>query len=443
MLTTDQVQLRCLFGLPSSEQILELSFWLDQDPARAVAIIEDEVAIGVELPERMELYWMGASDAVLMQLARDHLFMPFSFESIKGNGERVKERLEKAWTEVHLKASDFQGRGLDILSNLLANVPHINESRKGSGLKGAFTGRAAVICGAGPSLEREAPRLEALKDRALILAGGSALAALSHLGVAPHMGGYIDPNPPFERFASSRAFDLPLLFQSRLDPQIAKMHGGEKVWFEGSGIHPAEQWLTGTGCFDAGWNVATFLVAVALFMGCDQIALVGVDLDLVGGRAYAGGVGEGHKEQPKDWQLAADWLDDYETVSLDALMDRTPWDVQGHVHAALSAAPMMELQLERVEALMHSFDRASSLCQQLLQLLEQAYPSDPTESGGYALIQREVEEEPAYQIFLQPVWEVWKDLFARQMPQGLPKAFAIELNKWLFLKGICDDARKI
>lgn len=443
MLTTEEAQLRCLFGLPAPEQTAELTSWLDEDPARAVAIIEDEVALGAQLPERMKIYWVGAGESVFMQLARDHLFMTFSFESLKGGAEAVKQRLDSAWTEVHLKASDFQGRGLDILSNLLGHIPLFNESLLGSGLKDAFKGKAAVICGAGPSLEKEAEKLKGVQDRALILGGGSALAALSHLGISPHMGGYIDPDPPFDRFARNRGFEIPLLYQSRLLPQIGKMHAGPKVWFEGSGIHPVEQWLTDTEVFDAGWNVATFLFAAAVYMGCDKIALVGVDLDLVEGKAYADGVGSGLKSAPKDWKLAAEWLKNHETVSLESLELEAPWDVQGLVHAAVTTAPRMQVATERVEELMSSFESAGDRSLHLLKLLEKSFPNDPSSGGAYALLQRELEEELAYQIFLDPVWQVWKDLFTRQMPRGLPKAFTIELNKWLFLKGICDDARKI
>ncbi len=162
------------------------------------------------------------------------------------------------------------------------------------------------------SLEKAAPYL---KNNALLFAGGTALSSLGKYGLTPHFGGLIDPHPPTGRFFQHKSFEIPLFFQSRVSPDLLKQMRGPLLWIPGS-----QNDLLTEETFDGGWNVSTFLTAIAQKLGCNPIILVGVDLAQRGEKSYAGDF-----ERPeggeliwvqddlytrRDWLFAADWLAD-------------------------------------------------------------------------------------------------------------------------------------
>ncbi|HET9886002.1 MAG TPA: 6-hydroxymethylpterin diphosphokinase MptE-like protein, partial [bacterium] len=166
-----------------------------------------------------------------------------------------------------------------------------------NGLKGAFANVPAIVCGAGPSLD---PAL--LNDtRALILAGGSAVTALSAHGVIPHFGMAIDPNlEEYRRFRSSLAFEMPLLYSTRLFPAVFQTCDGPFGYMR-SGIGGAsELWieeelglqgpLLGEHLSEEAISVTAICLAWAVFLGCNPIVLSGVDLAYTNQRRYAAGV---------------------------------------------------------------------------------------------------------------------------------------------------------
>ena len=106
-----------------------------------------------------------------------------------------------------------------MLINLLRNIKRWHGSFFAGGLKGKFKNIPAIICGAGPSLQSSIPLLKQLEDRALIIAGGSTIAALSNQGVQPHLGIALDPNPEeFGRLKIASAFETPSFMRPVCSP---------------------------------------------------------------------------------------------------------------------------------------------------------------------------------------------------------------------------------
>ena len=88
-------------------------------------------------------------------------------------------------------------------------------------LKGVFGGFPAIIVGAGPSLEYCIEDLKELKNRAFIIAGGSAVSALSKWGIEPHLIVAVDPNEEGrERFKKNYFFEVPLIYSLRTFPEV-------------------------------------------------------------------------------------------------------------------------------------------------------------------------------------------------------------------------------
>lgn len=158
--------------------------------------------------------------------------------------------------------------------------------RSGLALENQWKGLPAVIVGAGPSLKENIPFLKTLQDKALILAGGSAVDLL---GFKPHFVAAIDKYKPVTSFP-----EVPLLTQLRAHPDGWASHE-ERIVFPDS----SSSWLNGVlgeKAFDSGWTVANFLVAVAHWAGCDPVILVGTDFCKADGSTQ------------KDWVMAAEWM---------------------------------------------------------------------------------------------------------------------------------------
>jgi hypothetical protein len=108
------------------------------------------------------------------------------------------------------------------------------------------------------------------------------------------------------------------------------------------------------------------------------------------------------------------------------------------VHAALQHCPLMtgcEEVARRSAQLEGSVKRTHALCVALVKEFEDTYPAFPCQKGSFILKQVELEEELATQKMLIPIWEVWKHLFARQIPdpnQGL-------FNQCLFYKRVIEE----
>lgn len=185
--------------------------------------------------------------------------------------------------------------------NLLTNLKHLPRSFSMDAWKDRLQGTPAIICGAGPSLTSVAPKLRLLKDKTLILGGGSALSALSHLQIEPDLGIAVDPNPPsYEAVKKCSAVEIPLLYCSRVFPQVLSHFRGplgyiragtggalERYMEESLGIGTSK---IGVDLTDEAMSVTTLAASVALFLGCNPIIFAGVDLAYHGNQMYTPGV---------------------------------------------------------------------------------------------------------------------------------------------------------
>lgn len=463
----------CLYGLPNHELYLDLKDWLDEKQERFLVILEDDerVLIGHQSGhERIRLCY-AENDEALKQIAWELVFLQFDYLKTPGNSTKNSEKMESYFAKmaffqqgIHLVASDFQNRGLDLLQNLIANQPRIAKAKKGEGLFGSFKNVPAIICGAGVSLEKEIGHLKELKSQALILSGGTALSSLGKFGLSPHFAGLIDPHPPSSRYFQHSSFNTPVFFQSRANAELLKQMKGPLLWIPGS-----ENDLFAEETFDGGWNVSTFLAAIALKLGCSPIVLVGVDLAQRGNKSYAGDFERPEQGEliwvredlytRRDWLFAAEWLSDlakanpevewincsdgieivgFKKESASSLQFEKLTFFQDKLDSLTEMAPKLN-----VKELKESFSRVGQYAQEMLDLLEKIFPSSPEKNGEYALLEHQIAKESAYTQFLRPIWDVWKHVFSRQIPKDIPAEYGIGLNHWLFIQGICNDARKI
>ncbi|HSX03995.1 MAG TPA: 6-hydroxymethylpterin diphosphokinase MptE-like protein, partial [Rhabdochlamydiaceae bacterium] len=420
-------QVKCLYGLPSPDLLLDL-----KKKNQTLIVIEDAPEAFFTELEDVKIYFLGNDneEELFKQIAWDFVFIPFEMCEFPGNSSKSIERMKEIFQKlsyfqrgVNLTASDYQERGLDILKNILRNdLP----AKKGGDLFGAFKGIPAVICGGGASLEKNMEHLIHLKDKALIFSGGAGLNTLGHFGIKPHFAAGIDPNPSLDRFLSQTAFETSFFYQSRFNFDQLRYFQGERLWIEGSGGFPIEEWLFSSTPFDGGWNVATFLTRLAYELGCNPIILCGVDLASKNEKLYASKVEEQKEEHrvqfkdemgnifysKNDWIMAGQWLsgfakehpevvcincseglkfDGFTAKSLNEIDFSLQRDFEGLVHAKMQGASSIQIPQDQFALLNKSFYKSGQLCEKLIQVMEKYFPHSPQEKGDYILLEMELE----------------------------------------------------
>lgn len=494
LVTLPNCSVLSVYGWPDGDTSSVLSGWLEENEERYIIIFEEkeEILLKQGFHDRVRLCSVNHEEA-MKALAWEFVFLDFDYflypETSSAENQTAKEAFAKMahfCEGIHLVASSYRERGLDGLKNILKNWPILAKARQGMDLFGKFPGIPAIICGAGLSLEKELGELKELENKALLFAGGTTLCSLAKFGITPHFAAAIDPHPLPRRFEKHIERRVPMFFQGRTQCSLLQQMRGEFLWIPSNCGDPGEEWL----CeqlksthfqLETGWNVSTFLAVIAQNLGCNPIIFVGMDFVEENGQSYAGGI-EREEKGPlipvpgregiwtrRDWVQAAGWLSSWikehpqqnwintsfqgleilgaEKKALKDLSFPVSRDlrslIQPHLQSSSKLVKDSQEFLSQKNAFLHSFSKVRTHCEKILKLLEKIFPQLPSESGEYAILEMEIEKEIAYQTFLLPVWEIWRHVFARKVPKNIPEAYALGLNRWLFIKGICDETRSL
>ncbi|MEL7431479.1 MAG: 6-hydroxymethylpterin diphosphokinase MptE-like protein [Chlamydiota bacterium] len=218
----------------------------------------------------------------------------------KEEQELFATTLRRMTTYAHLLQTD-RLYGHIPFQNFWENLIHIPRSKAIHTQKGFFKEIPAVICGAGSSLEEAYPSLRSLREKALLVAGGSSIAALSYANIEPHLGIFVDPNEEeYDRLKKNRFLSLPTLYTPRLFPKCFSFLQGELGYLLSSMGLGAFDWLESTlntsgqvigeELTKDSLSVTLLAAAACAFLGCSPIILVGVDLAYTQKKRYAKGV---------------------------------------------------------------------------------------------------------------------------------------------------------
>lgn len=293
--------------------------WLQQDANRYLVFLEDDVVVlkclletmkGTEILKDRQVqihYFDRIEDSAPMvdwlcwYFIQQQLEVSALTHYSQHKGKVFAELRRRLLHEAVLKnamIAEYMRHGTSFFHNFYANTLAISGSYRGNALFGKFPNIPAIICGAGPSLNKNFDLLKTLGDRALIFAGSSSVNALTNQSLIPHFGAGIDPNPPqLSRLMNNQAHEVPFFYRGRMfHPAFQAIHG-PRLHITGTGGYPVSDWfeeklgIQGDNV-EEGHNVITFLMEIAKFMGCDPIILVGMDLAYTDMCAYAGGVVE-------------------------------------------------------------------------------------------------------------------------------------------------------
>lgn len=291
--------------------------WLKTNPEHAIVFIEDDLAaLKMAFSTQLVLSMLKDSqvrvlffrnlteaDEALDPLYWDFVMTQMGVSALRFYGEQKKESYIELKQKIVYDASirnglveEYLKHGISFFRNYYQNLLLLSESWRGDHFFGKFQGIPAIICGAGPSLDKNIEEVRNLLDRALVFGGGSAMNALSSRGILPHFGIGIDPNPTQQfRLSTNKAYEVPLFYRNRMHHEAFSLVHGPRLYIYGAGGYDIADWfderfgLQGEW-IDEGHNVVNFGIELALRMGCNPIILTGVDLAYTGMLSYAKGV---------------------------------------------------------------------------------------------------------------------------------------------------------
>jgi hypothetical protein len=317
-LRLDGVEVLYVFGLGDGAAYRLLQEWLLLHPERRVVFLEEEGSVfafhlahkaSFFLDRQVDFEWLprGKAASVLFEeLAERYPSSRIQVTSLptypKARFQRHRSALLK---NTFLSSALFLDRiqGHHLFHHFLANLKVIEGAFYANGLRGALQNVPAIVCGAGPSLKEALSFLSQLKGEAVVIAGGSAVTALSRHSIRPHFGVAIDPNPEeVERFQKSQLRDIPLLVSTRLHPEVLTVWRGPVGYLRGGIGGAPELWLEeelglqdlplGQDLPPESISVTSIGVEFARLLGCSTILLAGMDLAYTGGERYASGVSD-------------------------------------------------------------------------------------------------------------------------------------------------------
>lgn len=468
----EDVEVLCIYGGIHGGIDPSLLSWLKKKESHFLVLIEQEeksILKSKTLPlvkeGKVKVFHVAEGlEPLFLQIAWEFVLLRFGYATLdvalESEAIAFFERLEYVHRAVDLIASDSKDMGLQVLKNVVGNLEKWTHAKLFTSLKGGCKDLPAIICGAGTSLDDVAPFLADLKERAVLIGGGSAVSALNQYGITPHFYAHIDPHPPSDRLLKQDVFMQPFFYKSRVSSALLELASGPLVWMPENQGSLIETWIAQecgivTEPLDTGWTVANVCAVIAEHLGCNPIILVGMDFACQKEEIYAAGLeGEEHKDHlidikegelysKKDWLMSAEWMGEFikshkestwihattfgvalsdtqrmdptTLLQLDALQEKK--DVEALVHRLIETAEESSVLLEKIkdvkQKIVLSFDKSLQLCHELMKVWEKYYPHSPIEKPEYAVLEVELEQQLVYQTLLLPLWDVWKHSILR------------------------------
>ncbi|MCB1119736.1 MAG: motility associated factor glycosyltransferase family protein, partial [Chlamydiia bacterium] len=305
-----------VYGVGLGAHYLGLLPWLRGDPKRKVIFVEDDLDIMqhfLTTPLATQLLQDEQADLFVVDL----LFGVKTFEEIANKMvvqhvnfcaiEFYETYYQKQFSMIHYQILFFKEmiefslsecltKGEWYFKHFYLNHIKVDQSFQGVKLFEQFKGVPAIICGAGPSLEKNIHLLGDLQEKALIFAGGSGMNVLNAHGIRPHFGFGVDPfDPQFTRMLMQTAFETPYFYLDRLHHRAFDLIQGPRIYLSSQGGYTVGDWYDrelNMECpkIEEGCNVINLSTVVAEKLGCNPIIFVGLDMAYTEGKSYAPGI---------------------------------------------------------------------------------------------------------------------------------------------------------
>lgn len=286
--------------------------WLQADKSRKLIIVEESNEIfehflhqNIDVKDlQIEVYFLqkALDEKVFDKVAKvfpRHMIEVMALPYYHKNREffdRFKFTLEYLRHSYQSFFIEYLDHGLSHFKNFYRNILRLNESFLIEKFYNAFPGIPAIVIGAGPSLQKNIEILKKLKDKALIIAGGTSLNALNVHGMEPHLALGVDPFESFEyRTLASTSFLTPFIYKTRMHAQALDNVCGPLIYFPSGASYTIEKWFDEKLGFqekklELGTNVVNISLSLASAFGCNPLIAVGVDLAYTEDKRYSKGL---------------------------------------------------------------------------------------------------------------------------------------------------------
>lgn len=181
------------------------------------------------------------------------------------------------------------------LRNMLMNADRYASCAGITALAGASKGSPAVTVAAGPSLQKNLALLAepGVRDRVVIIAAQTVLKPMLNAGVRPHFVTALDHHELSGRFYEGLTADdvrgVRLVVEPKANPAILESFPGEILCTQEPVLDDliGEELTRPMGHITPGATVAHLSYALARYLGCDPVIMIGQDLAFTDGQYYA------------------------------------------------------------------------------------------------------------------------------------------------------------
>lgn len=303
-----------IYGIDLEYNYENASKWLHQQKNRALIFLEDDIHVFNKLSltkNVSNLIYDPQVEAIFLsdEISNKTLFKRLSFtyiketilicssrsysEERKENFDIIRQGLTYEFKIKSTLFNEYQRFGDVFYKNFYLNISLLPQSYIGTALFREFEGVPAIICGAGPSLDKNGEQLLKLQDKALIISGATALCALAKKGVVPHFGTAIDPyHSQYYRVCAVQDIQIPFFYRNRLCHEALKVLKGKRLYIPGTCGYTISEWFENelgiqSEVIEEGHSVVNFSLQIAQALGCNPIILMGVDCAYTGEKCYA------------------------------------------------------------------------------------------------------------------------------------------------------------
>lgn len=306
-----------IFGIGLGYYYEAAKEWLHDNPHRYLIFLEDNLEIIYRLFETKrgsQILWdkqvrlqffnsQENSDPTWSYLAENFCTLPFKITALEAYILQRSNHLQQIESSIAFQTyvisnivNEQSSGGARFFLNFFQNLLELPDSFHANALFGKFAGIPAIICGAGPSLEKNFDVLKTLGDKAIVFAGGTAMNATTAADFTPHFGVGIDPNEAqLTRLMMNKAYTTPYFYRQRILHKALQSIHGPHLYVNGAGGYEIASWfeeklnIAGEEVAE-GFNVVNLSISLAYALGCNPIIFVGLDLAYSEGKSYPSSV---------------------------------------------------------------------------------------------------------------------------------------------------------
>jgi hypothetical protein len=238
----------------------------------------------------------------------------FYSKHYKNEKLQILKQLKNSAKKFRINENTVKFRYLKYGENIFQNIAMNLATPSIRSLRDRFSGKTAIIVGAGPSLEADVEHLKTVRESVLIIAAGTAIQSLLHFGIKPHFIVSIDGmEANYDAFKHIDRSDIPLIYLPQIEYRISN-HQKEKTWHAFLRDDQISKYIMGFEAKDPLFvptnSVTGTAVQIAIFLGVRKIIFTGQDLSYPVEDMYAPGALHVDKEAQKQTVTMADeWVE--------------------------------------------------------------------------------------------------------------------------------------